>query len=106
MHPADQLLLEDLRAQARWCALPEPIWDTWPDGTHRLMTPYGSLTVRWSEAGWIAFRNGWPLMWFKKEESVLFSSLEDAKLAALVHMRDMGWDFVADVTTWRDPWWE
>jgi len=52
---------------------------------------------------WIVYRNGWPLTWFRTDQFVLFSSAEDAKIAALVHMRDMGWDFVADETTWRDP---
>ena len=70
--PADDLLMGPVRRARATCFLPEPIWDALSDATHRLTTPYGELMVRSHFGGWIAYRDGWPLTWFRRDKFVFF----------------------------------
>jgi hypothetical protein len=70
-------------------------------GHHHLRTPYGVLRVQRFLLGWTVHRESSPLVWYISDKLVIFWSLQDAKLAALVHMNDnCGAGRFVDGTKW------
>jgi hypothetical protein len=96
----DKKLLLDIETVARSWQLPPPTWTKRSHGCFHLNTPYGTLIVR-RLIGWTLERNGVPLCWIDFDRKVIFDKLEHAKMSALVHARDIGYD-IPDGTTWID----
>jgi hypothetical protein len=78
----------------------QPNWSNPSTGLHFLTTPRGALKVQRFSQGWIVHRDGEQLSWFQKKLPVIFSRLQDAKTAALVHMHDYHDERFVDGTRW------
>ena len=99
---ADACLLEDIHAQECIWTFRLPDWSNPEVGQHVLRTPYGALTVQRFLLGWTVHRNATQLVWFRSSMPVVFCNLQDAKLAALVHMHDYGCERFVDGTRWAE----
>lgn len=99
--PDDKNLLVDLRCRSSQWFLAPPVWSKLAHGYFELRTPYGTLVVR-RLIGWTVERNGAPLVWRLSGRKVIFDKLENAKVSALIHARDIGANFYPDGTRWAN----
>jgi hypothetical protein len=93
------LIVGALAGERTWSLRP-PKWTTLSVGHHFLTTPCGVLKVERFCQGWIVHRDGEQLSWYLKKLPVIFSRLQDAKTAALLHLHDYGTQRFVDGTRW------